>query len=46
LKYGSDNAMHMLRGPITHILESQRISWRSKDGYQLKSSISRKKKKT
>lgn len=34
----------MLRGPIAHILESQRISWRSKDGYQLKSSISVKRK--
>lgn len=32
--------MHMLRGPMVHILESQRISWRSKDGYQLKCSIS------
>lgn len=32
--------MHMLRGPMAHILESQRISWRSKDGYQLKCSIS------
>lgn len=36
--------MHMLCGPIAHILESQRISWRSKDVYQLESSIFGKEK--